>query len=324
MLLVAEHLTKTYAHRRGWSPAPGRRGVRDGVRPALADASLSLERGESVGIVGESGSGKTTFARCLALLERPNTGRVLLDGVDLTGLRAGPLRRSRRRIQVVFQDPYSSLNPRLTVGSTLREVLLVHHLVPRDRIAARVDELLDQVGLPARAVDRYPSDFSGGQRQRICIARALAAEPDVLIADEPVSALDVSIQAQILNLLAELRAQLALSMIFISHDLYVVRYIAPKIAVMFGGRIVEVLPPGTTLENARHPYTEALLASRSRLEPGWLARVAELNTELSASLPATGCPFRARCPHTFAPCHDIDPPARDIGGGHAVACHYVT
>jgi oligopeptide transport system ATP-binding protein len=322
MLLVAEHLTKTYAHRRGWSSTSGR-GARDAVRPALADASLSLERGESVGIVGESGSGKSTFARCLALLERPDAGRVFLDGIDLTGLGAGPLRRSRRRIQVVFQDPYSSLNPRLTVGSTLREVLLVHRLAALDRIARRVEELLDQVGLPARAADRYPSDFSGGQRQRICIARALAAEPDVLIADEPVSALDVSIQAQILNLLMDLRAQLSLSMIFISHDLHVVRYIAPKIAVMFGGRIVEVLPPGIPLESARHPYTQALLASRSRLEPGWLARVGGLNAELSASLPAAGCPFRGRCPHAFAPCHDIDPPARDIGEGHTVACHYV-
>ena len=324
MLLVAEHLTKTYAHRRGWSPAPGRRGVRDAVRPALADASLSLERGESVGGVGESGSGKSTLARCLALLERPDVGRVLLDGIDLTGLGAGPLRRVRRRIPVVFQDPYSSLNPRLTVGSTLREVLLVHRLAARDRIDRRVDELLDQVGLPARAVDRYPSDFSGGQRQRICIARALAADPDVLIADEPVSALDVSIQAQILNLLADLRARLALSMIFISHDLHVVRYIAPRIAVMFGGCIVEVLPPGIPLESARHPYTQALLASKSRLEPGWLTRVGELNADLSASLPTTGCPFRGRCPHAFAPCRDIDPPARDIGEGHAVACHYVT
>ena len=302
----------------------GRAGVPDAVRPALADASLSLERGESVGVVGESGSGKSTFARCLALLERPDVGRVLLDGIDLTGLGAGPLRRVRRRIQVVFQDPYSSLNPRLTVGSTLREVLRVHRLAARDRIGRRVDELLDQVGLPARAVDRYPSDFSGGQRQRICIARALAADPDVLIADEPVSALDVSIQAQILNLLADLRARLALSMIFISHDLHVVRYIAPKIAVMFGGGIVEVLPPGIPLESARHPYTQALLASKSRLEPGWLTRVGELNADLSASLPATGCPFRGRCPHAFAPCRDVDPPARDIGEGHAVACHYVT
>ncbi len=323
MLLVAEHLTKAYAHRRGWSPASGNRGVRDAVRPALVDASLSLERGESVGIVGESGSGKSTFARCLALLERPDAGRVRLDGIDLTGLGAGPLRRSRRRIQVVFQDPYSSLNPRLTVGSTLREVLLVHRLAARDRVARRVEELLDQVGLPARAVDRYPSDFSGGQRQRICIARALAADPDVLIADEPVSALDVSIQAQILNLLTDLRAQLALSMIFISHDLHVVRYIAPKIAVMFGGRIVEVLPPGMPLEQAQHPYTQALLGSRSRLEPGWLMQSRDLGADLSTSLPATGCPFRERCPHAFTPCVEVDPPAQDIGKGHSVACHYV-
>ena len=203
-------------------------------------------------------------------------------------------------------------------------MLRVHRLVPRDQIPRRVEELLDQVGLPARAVDRYPADFSGGQRQRICIARSLAADPEVLIADEPVSALDVSIQAQILNLLADLRARLALSMIFISHDLHVVRYIAPKVAVMFGGRIVEVLPPGVPLERARHPYTEALLAARSRLEPGWLAHAGQLNGELASALPATGCPFRARCPHAFATCEEVDPALRDLGSGHAVACHHVT
>jgi len=286
-------------------------------------ASLSLERGEAIGVVGESGSGKSTLARCLALLERPDAGRVLLDGVDLTRLSRRQLRRSRRRIQVVFQDPYSSLNPRLTVGSALREVLSVHHLVPRDQIPRRVGELLDQVGLATRAVERYPSDFSGGQRQRICIARALAADPEVLIADEPVSALDVSIQAQILNLLADLRVRLQLSMIFISHDLHVVRYIAPRIAVMFGGRIVEVLPPGLPLERARHPYTEALLAARSRLEPGWLAHTGRLDGELAAALPATGCPFRARCPHALAVCETVDPPLRGLVSGHAVACHHV-
>ena len=324
MLLVAEGLTKTYAHRRGWALPRTGRPAHDAVRPALIDASLSLERGESVGIVGESGSGKSTLARCLALLERPDAGRVLLDGADLTELRAGPLRRSRRRIQVVFQDPYASLNPRLTVGSALREVLVVHRLVPADRIDRRAAELLEQVGLPAAAADRHPSDFSGGQRQRICIARALAADPELLIADEPVSSLDVSIQAQILNLLADLRAQLGLTMIFISHDLYVVRYIAPRIAVMFGGRIVETLPAGVPLEEARHPYTQALLASRSRLEPGWLAGTGGLDAELSASLPAVGCPFRGRCPHAFAPCRDIDPPGQDIARGHSVACHYVS
>jgi oligopeptide transport system ATP-binding protein len=323
MLLVAEHLTRTYAHRRGWIQGAGAPGAQGPVRPALADASLSLERGEAIGVVGESGSGKSTLARCLALLERPDMGRVLLEGVDLTRLSRRQLRRARRRIQVVFQDPYSSLNPRLTVGSALREVLSVHDLVPRDQIPHRVGALLDQVGLPAHAVGRYPSDFSGGQRQRICIARALAAVPEVLIADEPVSALDVSIQAQILNLLADLRARLRLSMIFISHDLHVVRYIAPKIAVMFGGRIVEVLPPGVPLERARHPYTEALLAARSRLEPGWLARTGQLDGELAAALPAVGCPFRGRCPHAMTVCETVDPPLRDLGSGHAVACHHV-
>jgi oligopeptide transport system ATP-binding protein len=322
MLLVAERLTKTYAHRRGWSAPAGRGGVRDAIRPALAEASISLDRGESIGIVGESGSGKSTLARCLALLERADAGRVLLDGVDLTRLGAPALRRVRRRIQVVFQDPYSSLNPRLTVGSALSEVMRVHRLVPPHHIAGRVAALLDQVGMPARAADRYPSDFSGGQRQRICIARALAAEPQVLIADEPVSALDVSIQAQILNLLADLRAQLGISLIFISHDLYVVRYIAPRIAVMFGGRVVEVLPPDTPLEEARHPYTQTLLHSRSRLEPGWLMQSGDRSTDLAASLPATGCAFRERCPYAFAPCRDIDPPAADVGQGHLVACHY--
>jgi oligopeptide transport system ATP-binding protein len=323
MLLVAERLTRVYAHRRGWTWGATAPGSRAAARPALADASLSLERGEAIGIVGESGSGKSTLARCLALLERPDAGRVLLEGVDLTRLGRRQLRRSRRRIQVVFQDPYSSLNPRLTVGSALREVLSVHDLVPRDQIPRRVEALLDQVGLPARAVGRYPSDFSGGQRQRICIARALAADPEVLIADEPVSALDVSIQAQILNLLADLRVRLRLSMIFISHDLHVVRYIAPRIAVMFGGRIVEILPAGVPLEGARHPYTEALLAARSRLEPGWLARTGQLDGELAAALPAVGCPFRARCPHAMAVCETVDPTLRDIGSGHAVACHYV-
>ncbi len=324
MLLVAEHLTKTYTHRRGWLRGTTGPGVRGVARPALSDASLTLAQGESIGIVGESGSGKSTLARCLALLERPDAGRVLLEGVDLTRLGRRHLRHSRRRIQVVFQDPYSSLNPRLTVGSALREVLLVHGLVARDQIPRRVAGLLDQVGLPAAAVERYPADFSGGQRQRICVARALAADPEVLIADEPVSALDVSIQAQILNRLADLRAQLALSMIFIIHDLHVVRYSGRKLAVMFGGGIVEVLPPVVPLEGARHPYTQALLAARSRLEPGWLARAGGLNAELAAALPATGCAFRGRCPHAFAPCETVDPPLRVLGAGHAVACHYVT
>src|SRR5262249_7281077 len=304
---VAEPLTRIYAHRRGWLRGTGASDARGAARPALADTSLSLERGEAIGIVGESGSGKSTLARCLALLERPDAGRVLLEGVDLTRLGRRQLRRARRRIQVVFQDPYSSLNPRLTVGSALREVLAVHDLVPRGQIPRRVEALLDQVGLAARAVERYPSDFSGGQRQRICIARALAADPEVLIADEPVSALDVSIQAQILNLLADLRVRLRLSMIFISHDLHVVRYTAPRCAVSSGAGTGGALPRAGPLEQPRPPYTAALLAARSRLEPGWLARAGQLDGELAAALPATGCPFRARCPHARAVCETVDP-----------------
>jgi oligopeptide/dipeptide ABC transporter ATP-binding protein len=303
-LLVAEGISKDY---------------RSG-RPALNDVSLAVARGAVLGVVGESGSGKSTLARCVSLLERPQLGRVLLDGVELTALAPRQLRRERRRIQVVFQDPYASLNPRLSVGSAIAEVLRVHRLAQKELVPARVTELLALVGLPAGAAARRPAEFSGGQRQRICIARALAAEPDVLIADEPLSSLDVSIQAQILNLLLDLRDELSLAMIFISHDLHVVRRIAPTIAVMFGGRIVESLPPQVSLDDARHPYTRALLDALPRLRTSLPEPAA---ADLGAALPSEGCPFRDRCPHAHAPCTSIDPPLIPINGQHAAACHYV-
>jgi len=322
-LLEVDDLRKSYRDR-GGGPRRVRRTLdpsEHSRRPALVDVSLRLERGEILGVVGESGSGKSTLARCVSLLERPDSGRVVFDGIDLTSLGTRALRPHRRRVQIVFQDPYASLNPRLTIRSMLAEVLHVHRLVPRDGIGTRIDELLALVGLPAAAADRYPSDFSGGQRQRVCIARALAAEPDILIADEAVSALDVSIQAQVLNLLMRLRDELGLTMIFISHDLHVVRRIAPRIAVMFGGRIVELLPPGVPLEDARHPYTRALLAAAPRLDA---SRLEELEvTDMSAALPAGGCPFRDRCPHAFELCASEDPPLLPIAGGHLAACHYV-
>jgi oligopeptide/dipeptide ABC transporter ATP-binding protein len=315
-LLVAEGLSKDYR-------STGRRFAGRSAhagRPALSDASLAVARGAVLGVVGESGSGKSTLARCVSLLERPDSGRVLLDGLDLTALGPRQLRRERRRIQVVFQDPYASLNPRLSVGSALAEVLRVHRLVPATGVPARIAELLTVVGLPSSAAQRHPAEFSGGQRQRICIARALAAAPDLLIADEPLSSLDVSIQAQILNLLLDLRDELSLAMIFVSHDLHVVRRIGETIAVMFGGRIVEVLPPGVALEDARHPYTRALLEAlprlRTKLPDGGRA-------ESGAALPIEGCPFRDRCPHAYSPCTSIDPPLADFRGQHSVACHYV-
>ena len=324
VLLAVDDLQKSYRDRRGHRGRP-RQMVDPSARsqrPALIDVSFALKRGEILGIVGESGSGKTTLARCVSLLERPDAGRVVLDGVELTSLKERALRPHRRRVQIVFQDPYASLNPRLTIRATLAEVLGVHRLVPREQVPARIDELLQLVGLPATAADRYPSDFSGGQRQRICIARALAAEPAILIADEPVSSLDVSIQAQVLNLLVRLRDELGLTMIFISHDLHVVRRIAPRIAVMFGGRVVELLPPGIALEDASHPYTQALLAAAPRLEATRLEEVEV--TDMSAALPANGCPFRDRCPHAFDPCATDDPPLLPLAGEHLAACHYVS
>jgi oligopeptide/dipeptide ABC transporter ATP-binding protein len=317
IILEAHELSKSY----GGRPALGRLGARTVARrPALDRVSVQLERGEVLGVVGESGSGKTTLARCLTMLVRPDAGRVVLEGRDLGALRGRALRAHRRRIQVIFQDPYASLNPRLSVAAALEEVLRVHDLVPRVDVAGRVAELLDLVGLSARAGARFPSDFSGGQRQRICIARALAAEPSVLVADEAVSALDVSIQAQVINLLLSLRDRLGLSIVFISHDLHLVRRVAPKIVVMFGGRIVEMLPPDVPLEGAEHPYTRALVAAVPRLDAMALPEV-EVREGTTALAPE-GCPFRDRCRLASEICTAQDPPLRPGTSGVVVACHH--
>jgi ABC-type glutathione transport system ATPase component len=259
-LLVAENLTKTYLR------SGGAFGLHRPTNPALIDASLQINRAEIVGVVGESGSGKTTLARCIALLDRPDTGRVIFKGEDLTKLSGADLRARRRYIQTIFQDPYASLNPRMRIGDVLEEVIRYHRLATGPGIAARVKQLLDQVGLPLSAVSSYPAAFSGGQRQRICIARALAAEPEMLIADEPVSALDVSIQAQVVNLLLDLKEQLGLSVIFIGHDLQLVNFIAPRVIIMLKGRIVETIPENKSLLDAEHEYTRELLESVPRLE----------------------------------------------------------
>ena len=319
LLLEVDGLSKSYRskrrRKRNAATLPD-----GGVHRALVDVSIGVRRGDVLGIVGESGSGKSTLARCITLLERPDAGRVVLDGIDLTALSPKALRSARRRIQIVFQDPYASLNPRLTVGSALTEVLRVHKLEPSGRMQARLAELLDMVGLPANAATRFPADFSGGQRQRICIARALAASPDVLIADEAVSSLDVSIQAQVLNLLMELLDELRFTMVFISHDLHVVARIAPTIAVMFAGRVVEVLPAGVPLEAAVHPYTQTLLAALPSLHAG-RAKVSD-GADASLSTAATGCPFSERCPVAFERCVE-NPALLPVVEGHLVACHKV-
>jgi len=283
---------------------------------AVDDVSFEVARGECVGIVGESGSGKSTVARTIAGLIVPAAGEVHLDGQVLAQRDRAP--DTRRRIQMVFQDPTSSLDPRLAVGKAIAEVLEVHRLVPPDQVEARTAELLALVGLAGRG-DARPGQLSGGQRQRVAIARALAAEPDVLIADEAVSALDVSVKASIINLLADLRRRLNLTMVFISHDLAVMSSICDRVLVMYRGRVVEESPTDTLFADARHPYTQALLASVPRLGVPLGPRPGPVADLPAGSPPEPACRFAPRCPLRINRCLDVAPDL--VGDGHRVACH---
>jgi oligopeptide/dipeptide ABC transporter ATP-binding protein len=290
---------------------------------AVDGVTFWLGRGETLGLVGESGSGKTTTGRALLRLIEPSGGQAFFDGEDVLAMDAGKLRQLRRRAQIVFQDPFASLNPRMTVGDMIREVLTVHRLAKGAAADARVRELLSLVGLSPAHADRYPHEFSGGQRQRIGIARALSVEPDFIVCDEPVSALDVSVQAQVLNLLEELQQKLGLAYLFIAHDLSVVEHVSDRIAVMYLGRIVEMGSATQVIDDPRHPYTRALLSAVPVPEPGAARERIVLRGDVpSPSNPPPGCPFHPRCHHPLrdAECASIVPPLAEKGPRHFAAC----
>jgi len=296
---------------------------RRGVPPlkAVDDVSFAVAPREILGLVGESGSGKSTLARAILRLLEVTSGSVRFDGVELLGLEAAALKRVRQRMQVIFQDPYASLNPRMTAGDNIAEGLLLQGSMARGQRAAAVAELLLQVGLPAAAAQRYPREFSGGQRQRIGIARALAVQPTLIVADEPVSALDMSIQAQILNLLLDQQEQRGLALLFIGHDLSVIRHFCDRIMVMYLGRIVEIGPTEAVFSNAGHPYTRALIDAAPVTHPA-RRKVRDMLAGDPPSPLATpaGCAFHGRCRHAIDACRKVTPPLRPLADGHAAAC----
>jgi oligopeptide transport system ATP-binding protein len=290
---------------------------------AVDGVTLDVRRGEVLGLVGESGCGKSTLARTILQLVPATAGTVILEGRNLTTATAAELLAARRDLQMIFQDPFASLNPRLTVFATLAEPLIVHRTVPADQVAGRVAGLMAKVGLAPRDLKKYPHEFSGGQRQRIAIARALALEPKVIIADEPVSALDVSIQAQILNLLARLCREMNLALVFIAHDLSVVKHISDRVAVMYLGKIVELGPAADVIERPRHPYTRALVSAIPTPDPDVeraKTRVVLPGDPPSPLHPPAGCAFHPRCPQVREKCRTAVPPLVPAGPGRVAAC----
>jgi oligopeptide/dipeptide ABC transporter ATP-binding protein len=314
-LLEAEALTKHFPVRRGLF------GRQAGLVRAVDSVSFTIEAGKTLGLVGESGCGKTTTSRMVLNVEAPTGGAIRFDGAPLSGLDRDGLRRYRRAVQAVFQDPYASLDPRMRVGSIVGEPLVINERPSASALRRRVLELLDLVGLPERAAELFPHEFSGGQRQRIAIARALALSPRLVVLDEPVSALDVSIRAQILNLLRDLQRRLGVAYLFIAHDLAAVAHMSHTIAVMYLGRIVELGAAAEVALRPRHPYTQALFSAALPLDPGERPDEIILSGEIPSPLaPPPGCRFHTRCPHVMEQCRRADPPLAPESG-RLVACH---
>ena len=290
---------------------------------AVDDINFTLEKGETLGLVGESGCGKSTTGRTILRLIEPTDGAINFEGQDITNLDKSAMRALRREMQIIFQDPYASLNPRMTVGSIIGEPLEIHKIAKGSEKEERVVSLLQKVGLRAEDMRKYPHEFSGGQRQRIGIARALALNPKLIVCDEPVSALDVSIQAQVINLLEDLQAEFGLSYLFIAHNLNVVEHISNRVAVMYLGQIVELASDEELYKNPQHPYTEALLSAVPIPDPTVKKKRIILEGDVPSPInPPKGCHFHTRCMYKDKICEEVEPEFKDIGGGHWVACHF--